>query len=115
MELNIPIVILAQLNRETELTKSKPKLSNLRDSGSIEQDADIVMFIHSDFKAGILVDSNGNSTEHHRDIIVAKYRNGYTKNIELGWQGDRMKFIPKESVTYEFVNTNNKQEEFNVF
>ncbi len=115
MELNIPIVILAQLNRETESTKSKPKLSNLRDSGSIEQDADIVMFIHSDFKSGILVDSNGNSTEHHRDIIVAKYRNGYTKNIELGWQGDRMKFIPKESVTYEFVNTNNKQEEFNVF
>ena len=115
MELNIPIVILAQLNRETETTKSKPKLSNLRDSGSIEQDADIVMFIHSDFKAGILNDINGNSTEHHRNIIVAKYRNGFTKNIELGWQGDRMKFIPKENVVYDVVNTNVKQDEFNIF
>jgi len=116
MELNIPIVILAQLNRETETTKSKPKLSNLRDSGSIEQDADIVMFIHSDFKAGILTDSAGRSTEHHRDIIIAKYRNGYTKNIELGWQGDRMKFIPKENVAYEVVNTTTKkQDEFQIF
>ena len=73
------------------------------------------MFIHSDFKAGILNDINGNSTEHHRDIIVAKDRNGLTKNIELGWQGDRMKFIPKENVVYDVVNTNVKQDEFNIF
>jgi len=48
---------------------------------------------------------------HH----LAKYRNGFTKNIELGWQGDRMKFIPKENVVYEVVNTNVKQDEFEIF
>lgn len=115
MELNIPIVILAQLNRGTEVSKSKPTLANLRDSGSIEQDADIVMFIHSDFKAGILTDSNGVSTEHQREVIVAKYRNGYTKNIELGWLGDRMKFVPKDSIISTIEPKEKSTHEFEIF
>ena len=56
-----------QLNRETEQTKGqKPKLSNLRDSGSIEQDADVVVFLHSDFKSGILTNQSGESTEYEK-------------------------------------------------
>lgn len=95
MELDIPIVVLAQLNRAVEMREksAKPKLSDLRDSGSIEQDADIVAFIHSDFKSGIVQDINGNSTETQRDFIVAKYRNGFTKEIKLGWNGEQMLFI----------------------
>lgn len=92
MQLDIPIILLAQLNRESETNKSKPKLSNLRDSGSIEQDADIVCFIHSEYKAGVLLDDNGLSTENKREFIVAKYRNGYTKNIQLNWNGETMTF-----------------------
>lgn len=91
MELNIPVVVLAQLNRETEHSKgSKPKLSNLRDSGSIEQDADVVMFLHSDFKSGNLTNEKGESTEYERDLIIAKYRNGATKDIKLGFEPTKM-------------------------
>jgi len=92
MELNIPVVVLAQLNRETEQTKGqKPKLSNLRDSGSIEQDADVVVFLHSDYKAGILTNQSGDSTEFERDLIVAKYRNGETRDVKLGFEPKKMR------------------------
>lgn len=98
MELNIPVVVLAQLNRETEQTKGqKPKLSNLRDSGSIEQDADVVLFLHSDFKSGILTNQTGESSEYERDLIVAKYRNGETKDIKLGFEPKKMKLYDIEN------------------
>lgn len=98
MELNIPVVVLAQLNRETEQTKGqKPKLSNLRDSGSIEQDADVVVFLHSDFKSGILTNQSGESTEYERDLIVAKYRNGETKDIKLGFEPKKMRLYDIEN------------------
>lgn len=98
MELNIPIVVLAQLNRETEHTKgNKPKLSNLRDSGSIEQDADVVMFLHSEFKSGITTNQQGESTEFERDLIVAKYRNGATKDIKLGFEPTKMHLYGMEN------------------
>ncbi len=115
MELEMPIVVLAQLNRETETNKHKPKLSNLRDSGSIEQDADVVMFIHSDFKAGILEDKNGNSTEHQRDLIVAKYRNGYTKDIQLGWNGEFMKFTQFDDVPVMMLENKKDTNNFEIF
>lgn len=115
MELKIPIVVLAQLNREVETNKHKPKLSNLRDSGSIEQDADMVMFIHSDFKAGILSDNAGNSTEDQRDLIVAKYRNGYTKDIKLGWNGERMQFSELDSFENKYVPIDKKTTSFDIF
>ncbi len=98
MELNIPVVVLSQLNRETEHIKGqKPKLSNLRDSGSIEQDADIVLFLHSDFKSGILENESGGSTEIERDLIVAKYRNGETKDFKIGFEPKKMRFYDKET------------------
>lgn len=95
METNIPIVVLAQLNRsvETRGVGKKPMLSDLRDSGSIEQDADVVIFLHSDYKAGVLTNSTGGSTEYERDIVVAKYRNGETKDFKIGFEPKKMMFV----------------------
>ena len=74
-ELNIPVVALSQLSRAVETRGGKPKLSDLRDSGSIEQDADLVMFIHSNEED--IKDENGKMKEVQRkELIIAKHRNG---------------------------------------
>lgn len=91
MEYNIPIVILAQLNREAAKEK-KPQLHHLRESGSIEQDADIVMFLHRDWKVGVMQDEQGNSTEYQADLILAKTRNGETPEIKIGFNPSQMRF-----------------------
>lgn len=105
METGIPIVVLAQLNRsvETRGAGKKPMLSDLRDSGSIEQDADVVMFLHSDYKAGILQNASGGSTEFERDIIVAKYRNGATKDFKIGFEPTKMMFVDYRAEKIEYV------------
>jgi replicative DNA helicase len=93
MELNIPIIILAQLNRQSEARSDKrPRLSDLRESGAIEQDADGVILLHRDFVSGIAYDKDGNSTESQADLIVAKWRNGKTGEYKLGYNGELMKF-----------------------
>ncbi len=74
-ELNIPVVALSQLSRAVETRGGKPKLSDLRDSGSIEQDADLVMFIHSNEED--IRDENGKVKDIQRkELIIAKHRNG---------------------------------------
>lgn len=74
-ELNIPVIALSQLSRAVETRGGKPKLSDLRDSGSIEQDADLVMFIHSN--EDDIRDESGKVKEVQRkELIVAKHRNG---------------------------------------
>ena len=74
-ELNIPVIALSQLSRAVESRGGKPKLSDLRDSGSIEQDADLVMFIHSD--QDDIRDESGKMKEIQRkELIIAKHRNG---------------------------------------
>lgn len=74
-ELNIPIIALSQLSRAVESRGGKPKLSDLRDSGSIEQDADLVMFIHSNEED--IRDESGKMKEVQRkELIIAKHRNG---------------------------------------
>lgn len=94
MDFHIPIVLLAQLNRETEKNEGKkPQLHNLRESGSIEQDADMVLFLHRDWKVGITADKDGKSTEFEADIIVAKARNGELKSYKIGWQPAQMRFF----------------------
>jgi replicative DNA helicase len=76
-ELEIPVLAVSQLNRNPETRADKrPQLSDLRESGSLEQDADIVMFIHRD-------DSDDPSTKGKADLIVAKHRNGPTATIPL--------------------------------
>lgn len=95
-ELEVPLIILAQLNREVDKRKGKdryPQLSDFRETGAIEQDADVAMFLHSDFKSGHLEDDNGNSTEGQADIVIRKWRNGVPNLIiPLDFDGPKMKF-----------------------
>jgi replicative DNA helicase len=97
LELGIPIIALAQLNRDIEKGPPRyPKLSDLRESGSLEQDADAVIFLHRDYKAGKPVDEDGFSTENFADIVVPKWRNGEDTNgtgpIKMGFIGALMQF-----------------------
>ncbi|MEX1046482.1 MAG: replicative DNA helicase [Actinomycetota bacterium] len=76
-ELEIPVVAVSQLNREPERRQDKrPQLADLRESGAIEQDSDVVMFIHRD-------DSDDPSVKGKADLIIAKHRNGPTGSIPL--------------------------------
>ena len=75
-ELEIPVVALSQLNRNPETRADKrPQLSDLRESGSLEQDSDVVMFIHRD--------DTEESTKNVAELIVSKHRNGPTGTIKL--------------------------------
>jgi replicative DNA helicase len=100
-ELNIPVVLLCQLNREVTKRKGEeryPQLSDLRESGAIEQDADVVMFLHRDFMMGITQDESGNSTENNGDLVIRKWRNGKSNFIiPLNFEGAKMKFTEKSS------------------
>lgn len=85
-ELNCPVVLLSQLNRESEGRQyKKPALADLRESGSIEQDADIVMLLYRPALAGLPTDrDSGYPSEGLGVIIVAKHRNGETRNVYFG-------------------------------
>ncbi|WP_101773878.1 replicative DNA helicase [Peptostreptococcus faecalis] len=88
-EMNCPVVALSQLSRNTESGKDHmPKLSDLRDSGAIEQDADIVMFIYRDEYYNPIETQKKNVA----DIKIAKNRHGETCDIELVWLGEIQKF-----------------------
>ncbi len=91
-ELNVPVICCAQLSRGPESrTDKKPMLSDLRDSGAIEQDADVVMFLYRDeyYKT----DRDPNQQEANiAEVIVAKNRHGSTGNVEMGWIGKYTKF-----------------------
>jgi replicative DNA helicase len=84
-ELEVPVIALSQLSRASEQRggERKPILSDLRDSGAIEQDADVVLFIHRPEMYEGPVDKDGNSLEGKAELIVAKHRNGPTGVIDL--------------------------------
>jgi len=84
-ELNIPVILLSQLNREVERRQEKrPQLSDLRESGAIEQDADMVIFIHRpEYYKEVIHDSNGKPIENAGELIIAKNRNGATGNVRF--------------------------------
>ncbi len=99
-ELNIPVITLSQLSRASEQrTEHEPQLSDLRDSGSIEQDADIVLFLYRE----AYYQSTKSGKKNPEDIdmnsgqcIVAKNRHGETRSIPLHWQGEFMRFTAQE-------------------
>jgi replicative DNA helicase len=92
-EFGIPVIALAQLSRETEKRKNKePILSDLRESGAIEQDADIVIFIHRPEYYGDSHDSTGLSLEGIAQLIIAKHRNGPLDTILLHFENQTTAF-----------------------
>lgn len=95
-ELEVPIIALSQLSREVEKRpggKKRPQLSDLRESGAIEQDADLVLFIYRPDMAGLTEDDDGNSTEGIAEIIIAKHRNGRVGSEKLRFISQFTKFV----------------------
>lgn len=85
-ELRVPVLCLAQLNRQVEATKdNRPRLSHLRESGAIEQDADVVMFIHREEYYHTKDDAEAKGLRGVADVIVAKHRNGPVGDVQLSW------------------------------
>lgn len=90
-ELDVPILLLSQMSRDIEKrTDKKPQMSDLRESGAIEQDADIIMFLYREH------DPNDQTVDEDTrtkcDIIVAKHRNGRTDKVTVRWHGEYTTF-----------------------
>jgi replicative DNA helicase len=94
-ELNVPILALSQLNRSVEMRggTKRPLLSDLRESGAIEQDADMVVFIHRQDKFGIPTFEDGSSTKGIAEIILAKNRNGPVDDVKLKFREEKAQFV----------------------
>jgi replicative DNA helicase len=97
-ELGVPIIALSQLNRsvETRSGNKRPQLSDLRESGAIEQDADLVAFIHRPEYYGFTEDEDGNSLIGIAEIILAKHRNGAVGDVKLRFRSEEAKFYDLE-------------------
>ena len=90
-ELNVPIILLSQLSRAVELREDhKPILSDLRESGSIEQDADIVLFLYNPEKYNDIQSSDEPGTVY---LLISKHRNGSTGEVRLKWVGEYTMFL----------------------
>lgn len=101
-ELKIPIIALSQLNRSVEtrqgdINSKRPQLSDLRESGAIEQDADMVCFIHRPEYYKITEDQQGNSLLGIGEFIIAKHRNGPVDDVRLRFRSEFAKFLPLEA------------------
>ena len=100
-ELDIPVVCLAQLNRQAEVSRdNRPRLHHLRESGAIEQDADVVMFVHREeyYQTN---DEDRERVKGAAEIIIAKQRNGPIGDVKLLWQHDYTRFVNLEHRPYD--------------
>lgn len=107
-ELDIPVLALSQLNRTVESREGtdgkRPQLSDLRESGAIEQDADMVLFVHRPEYYRIYTDSQGNDLHGKAQIIIAKHRKGATGDVLLNFRGEFTRFdnpSPSSSSPFE--------------
>lgn len=120
-ELNVPVIALSQLSRavETRGGSKRPLLSDLRESGAIEQDADIVTFIYRPEYYGISEwdDEENSPCEGQAEFIIAKHRNGGLENIRLRFTGHLAKFsdLEDEFMTTEFESKMNIRDDFNPY
>ncbi len=103
-ELNIPIIALSQLNRGVEKRDGddgkRPQLSDLRESGAIEQDADIVCFIHRPEYYGLVQDAEGRDQKGMAEFIIAKHRNGATGIVRMKFRHDYARFEDLHETQY---------------
>lgn len=101
-ELEVPIVALSQLNRsvETRTASKVPQLSDLRESGAIEQDADLVMFLYRPEYHGINNDAMGETIEGETHIVIAKHRNGSTGTEKVRFIKEYQKFVDLEDTRF---------------
>jgi len=98
-ELNVPVIALSQLSRAVENRpggSKRPQLSDLRESGSIEQDADLVLFLYRPEYYGLTEDENQRSTIGLAEVIIAKHRNGETGTVPLRFVSKYVKFVDLE-------------------
>ncbi len=96
-ELDVPVLALSQLSRAVEQRGGRPRLSDLRDSGSIEQDADVVMFIHREDKASQKEEADKNNIA---EILIEKHRNGATGKVELFFNEKKATFQSLEKAEF---------------
>jgi len=101
-DLNVPVIALSQLSRQVESRPNKrPMLSDLRESGSIEQDADVVMFLYRPEYYGIDQDENGTSTAGLTEVIIAKNRDGVVDAARCKFIGKFQRFVNENEIQVE--------------
>ena len=105
-ELNVPVMALSQLSRAVEVRggSKRPQLSDLRESGAIEQDADIVSFIYRPEYYGILEDEEGNVLKGVSEIIIAKHRNGPLETVKLKFIDEFAKFTNLDEMDFNSLS-----------
>ncbi|MFA6535970.1 MAG: replicative DNA helicase [Candidatus Paceibacterota bacterium] len=100
-ELDVPVLALSQLSRAVEARGGKPRLSDLRDSGSIEQDADVVLFIHREREE----DTSKGSKSNVAEIMIEKHRNGPTGTVQLYFDDRKSTFLSVEKSDFGDFDT----------
>ncbi len=106
-ELDVPIIALSQLNRsvESRAGTKRPQLSDLRESGAIEQDADIVAFIHRPEYYGLTENEGGIPTPGLAEIIFAKHRNGEVRDVLLRFRNEQAKFVDWQETGFSTISS----------